>query len=295
MSLQNKVLSALKMFQNYGYKRYTLNGCRHNSNVSSGPVKVVDQDGVRKITLCNPKMRNPLSLEVLKELKGNIIAEKDNPALRCIVLSAEGPVFSAGHNLKELRKSNGEDYHRLVFGTCLELMKSIIESPVPVIAAVNGLAAAAGCQLVAQCDIVVCTENSSFSTPGANFGIFCSTPGIAVARSVNRKVASHMLFTGYPVSASEALQAGLVSKVVPASQLDDEVKKITDAIKGKSRSVIELGKRFFYQQIERDIMTAYRLGSDVMVDNLALCDAQEGINSFIEKRKPSWSHNFSKA
>ncbi|XP_016839534.1 enoyl-CoA hydratase domain-containing protein 3, mitochondrial isoform X2 [Nasonia vitripennis] len=192
------------------------------------------------------------------------------------------------------RSSDGEDHHRSVFEMCAQLMKAIDKSPVPVIAAVDGLAAAAGCQLVAACDIVVCTERSSFSTPGANFGIFCSTPGIPLIRNVPRKVAAHMLFTGLPISAQEAYLAGLVSKVVPTDMLEEEVKKITDAINEKSRSVVRLGKRFIREQVEVDADTAYSLGTEIMVNNLKLKDAQEGIKSFSEKRRPSWTHGYEK-
>jgi len=187
-----------------------------------------------------------------------------------------------------------QQYQKLVFSRCSQLMLDIVSCPVPVVAVVDGLAAAAGCQLVAQCDIAICTPRSSFSTPGASFGLFCSTPGVPVARSVGRKVALHMLFTGLPITAEEAYQSGLVSKVVPQEALDKELKIITDAIESKSRAVISLGKKFFYKQVETDLQTAYKLGEDVMVNNIALEDGQEGIKSFIEKRKPAWKHNFDK-
>jgi len=173
-------------------------------------------------------------------------------------------------------------------------MLGIMQCPVPVIAVVQGLAAAAGCQLVATSDIAICTENSTFSTPGANFGIFCSTPGIAVGRAVPRKVAAQMLFTGLPLTAHEALEAGLVSKVVTQESLDEEVQKVVDAISHKSRSVLELGKKFLYEQLEMDIKTAYRHGEEIMVKNLTMVDSQEGIRSFMEKRKPVWTHSSEK-
>ncbi|XP_026477260.1 enoyl-CoA hydratase domain-containing protein 3, mitochondrial-like [Ctenocephalides felis] len=169
-------------------------------------------------------------------------------------------------------------------------MLSIVRSPVPVIAKVNGLAAAAGCQLIATCDITVCSDKSTFSTPGANFGIFCSTPGIAVARCVQRKTALHMLLTGLPLTANEALTAGLVSKVVSEELLDEEIDKIISSIVSKSRPIIESGKRFFYEQANMSMEDAYELGTNVMVSNVNSNDGQEGIKSFVEKRKPSWSH-----
>uniref|UniRef100_S4PCR8 Enoyl-CoA hydratase domain-containing protein 3, mitochondrial n=1 Tax=Pararge aegeria TaxID=116150 RepID=S4PCR8_9NEOP len=186
--------------------------------------------------------------------------------------------------------SSGIEQHKLVFSTATELMKSIIQSPVPVIAKVNGFATAAGCQLVATCDIIVCSETSKFSTPGANFGIFCSTPGIAVGRSVPKSRAMYMLLTGEPISAKEAYESGLVTKVVSADKLDDEVNSIIEQVKRKSRSVITLGKEFFYEQIDLSVLEAYKLGEETMVRNINSDDGQEGIKSFVEKREASWSH-----
>ncbi|XP_055599365.1 enoyl-CoA hydratase domain-containing protein 3, mitochondrial [Uranotaenia lowii] len=249
-----------------------------------------EKDGVGHIVLDNEKTRNSLSLDMMDSILGNIVAHQDNPAIRCFVLSAKGRVFSAGHNLKELTPDKGSDFHKQVFAKCTELIGTILRSPVPVIARVDGLAAAAGCQLVASCDMLVCSDRSSFSTPGASFGIFCSTPGIAVARAIPRMKASYMLFTGLPISAEEALTAGMVSKVVPAEQLDQEIETICNAIKSKSRAVIGLGKKFFYEQLALDINAAYERGEHVMTDNLATVDGQEGIRSFVEKRKASWKH-----
>jgi len=256
--------------------------------------KVTFDNGIKKITMCNPKTRNALSIGMMQELIRNITADQDNKDLRVIVITAEGPVFSAGHNLKELAPDIGQAQHEKVFKLASELMISVIESPVPIIARVDGLAAAAGCQLVAQCDIAVCTEKSSFSTPGANFGIFCSTPGVALARCVPKMTALHMLLTGLPLSSSEAKLNGLVTKVCPEDALDKELDVICKAIFSKSRSVVELGKKFYYKQIQEDVRNAYKLGGDQMVSNLSLKDGQEGIKSFIEKRKAVWSHTFDK-
>ncbi|XP_021941486.1 enoyl-CoA hydratase domain-containing protein 3, mitochondrial isoform X2 [Zootermopsis nevadensis] len=267
----------------------------HSSCTLTEPLtKTCQLDGVRKIIMTNQKTRNALSLQMMEDLISNITLNQDDPALRCIVLYGEGKVFSAGHNLKELTTNEGTEYHNQVFSTCTRLMLGIMQCPVPVVAVVEGLAAAAGCQLVATCDIAICTENSSFSTPGANFGIFCSTPGIAVCRAVPRKVAAQMLFTGLPLTAHEALQAGLISKIVTRENLDEEVQKVVDAICHKSRSVMELGKKFLYEQLEMDIITAYRDGQEIMVNNLSMVDCQEGIRSFIEKRQPVWTHGFEK-
>lgn len=255
-------------------------------------VETTERNGVRTICLSDSSSRNSLSLEMLKTLVTEIKKDEDNKDLRSIVLtSVPGKVFSAGHNLKELTAANAKS-HKDVFETCSELMRAISQSPVPVIAAVDGLAAAAGCQLVAACDIAVCTERSSFSTPGANLGIFCSTPGIPLVRNVPRKSAMYMLFTGFPISSKEAYEYGLVSKVVANDKLDEEVRRITDAINTKSRSVVHIGKTFLYEQIALDITTAYALGTEKMVNNLKMGDAQEGIRSFLEKRKPNWSHDY---
>jgi len=253
-------------------------------------VDVFENNGTRNIVLNDEKTRNSMSLAMLESLLKSITNNQHDSALRCIVLSAKGKVFSAGHNLKELAPECGSDSHQGIFNKCAELMDSIMKSPVPVIAKIDGLAAAAGCQLVATCDIVVCSDSSKFSTPGANFGIFCSTPGIAVARVVPRMKASYMLLTGLPISAQDALASGLVTDVVPANQLDQRVEEICDAIKHKSRPVIELGKRFFYAQLNMDVATAYSLGGQTMVQNLAMSDGKEGISSFIGKRKAVWTH-----
>ncbi|XP_031840725.1 enoyl-CoA hydratase domain-containing protein 3, mitochondrial [Nomia melanderi] len=255
---------------------------------------VSENNGVKTITLNHPATRNSLSMNMLKSLLENIKNSENDKNLRSIIIrAAPGNIFSAGHNLKELT-ANNEKQHKEIFETCSELMKSISQNPVPVIAAVDGLATAAGCQLVAACDVAICTERSSFGTPGANLGIFCSTPGIPLVRNVPRKTAMYMLFTGFTISGTEAYEVGLVSKVVPHDKLEEELNKITMAINSKSRSVIHIGKTFLYEQMDLDIITAYFLGSEKMVNNLKMKDAQEGIKSFIEKRKPVWSHGYEK-
>lgn len=257
-------------------------------------LETTENNGVRTIRLSHSSSLNSLSLEMLKALQANIKRDENNKDLRSIVLSSTpGKVFSAGHNLRQLTETDGK-LHKEIFESCSELMKAISQSPVPVIAAVDGLAAAAGCQLVAACDIAVCTERSSFSTPGANLGIFCSTPGIPLIRNVPRKTAMYMLFTGFSITAREAYEAGLVSRVVPNDKLDEEVNRITAAINAKSRSVVHIGKTFLYEQMDLDISTAYFLGTEKMVNNLKLKDAQEGIKSFLEKRKPMWTHSYEK-
>ncbi|VEN63497.1 unnamed protein product [Callosobruchus maculatus] len=253
-------------------------------------VNVEFSNGVKRITMCDEKTRNSLSKEMMKQLLEHIKNDAENKELRVIVLTAQGPIFSAGHNLKELAAEPGKPVHQEVFSLSSDLMTSIIECPVPVLAQIDGLAAAAGCQLVAQCDIAICTENSSFSTPGANFGIFCSTPGIPLARKVLKAIALKMVLTGQPISAAEAKSSGLVTTVCSKEDLEKEVQSTCDTIINKSRSVIELGKRFFYKQVDLQLKQAYQLGADKMVENLELTDGKEGLRSFVEKRKPKWTH-----
>ncbi|XP_054876703.1 enoyl-CoA hydratase domain-containing protein 3, mitochondrial isoform X2 [Poeciliopsis prolifica] len=245
--------------------------------------------GIRRIILNNPKKRNALSLSMLETLRENILTD-DGEDLRVIIISAKGPVFSSGHDLKELTSTQGREYHTKVFQTCSEVMTLIQDLPVPVIAMVNGVATAAGCQLVASCDIAVATEKSSFATPGVNVGLFCSTPAVAIGRAVPRKVAMEMLLTGSPMSAHDALLHGLVSKVVPEERLEEETLAIAQRVCQSSRPVVALGKITFQRQMAQGRDAAYATASKVMVDNLALRDGQEGIQAFLEKRKPVWSH-----
>ncbi|XP_072097314.1 enoyl-CoA hydratase domain-containing protein 3, mitochondrial isoform X2 [Mobula birostris] len=253
------------------------------------------RDGIRKIVLNNPKKRNALSLAMLESLHTDLLHEVESNDLRVIVISAEGPVFSSGHDLKELTSAQGGDHHVQVFTLCSEVMTLLQDIPVPVIAKVNGLATAAGCQLVASCDLAVVSDRSKFATPGVNVGLFCSTPAVAVGRSVPRKVALEMLFTGEPISAQEALQHGLVSRVVPEDKLDEETMKIARRICETSRSVVALGKATFYKQMAQDRNKAYQIASQIMVQNLALKDGQEGIEAFLQKKKPVWSHSMERA
>ncbi|XP_060101924.1 enoyl-CoA hydratase domain-containing protein 3, mitochondrial [Heteronotia binoei] len=248
-------------------------------------------DGIRNVVLSNPQRRNALSLAMMKSLRKDLLHDSSSPDLRVIIISGEGPVFSSGHDLKELSHEADKKHHLEVFETCADLMTLLSKLPVPVIAKVDGLATAAGCQLVASCDIAVASEESTFATPGVNVGLFCSTPAVPVGRSLPRKVALEMLFTGEPLTAREALLHGLVSRVVPAEKLEDETLRIARKICESSRSVLALGKVTFYKQMAQDMETAYRTTTGVMVDNLALADGREGIEAFLCKRKPAWSHS----
>ncbi|XP_028288434.1 enoyl-CoA hydratase domain-containing protein 3, mitochondrial [Parambassis ranga] len=277
-------------------KTALLSGKRFYSQTDPEPLTVRQQSsGVRRIILNNPKKRNALSLSMLESLRENILADVDSNDLRVIIISAKGPVFSSGHDLKELTSAQGREYHTKVFHTCAEVMTLIQDIPVPVIAMVNGVATAAGCQLIASCDVAVATEKSTFATPGVNVGLFCSTPAVAIGRAVPRKVAMEMLFTGAPISAKDALLHGLISKVVPEERLEEETLAIARRVCQASRPVVALGKATFQRQMAQGRDAAYATASKVMVDNLALRDGQEGIRAFIEKRKPVWSHKSEKA
>lgn len=267
--------------------------CATSGTASSPPQTVVSDVGaVRTITLNNPKKRNALSFAMLSELRSHLSGAATADAIKVVVIEHEGPVFSSGHDLKELTAEKGADFHWKVFDLCSEVMKLVQDTPVPVIAKVDGLATAAGCQLVASCDIAVATESSRFATPGVNVGLFCSTPAVAVARAVPRKVAAEMLFTGDPIDAETALRHGLLSKVVSggndAAALDEEVDRIASRIASVSRDVTRVGKACLYRQLEMERDDAYALAGRTMVDNLQMDDGKEGIRAFVEKRQPVW-------
>ena len=242
------------------------------------------------LTLNDAKRRNALSFDMLTQLKDKIQDLSSNKEMRVIIINSEGPVFSSGHNLKELVKENGKEFHQQIFHKCSEVMQLIQDIPLPVIAQVKGLATAAGCQLVASCDIAVASDKAQFATPGIKVGLFCSTPGVALSRAVPRKKALQMLFTGDPISAQDALLHGLVSHVVPEEKLEEETMEVAAKICDASSSVIAVGKSCFYQQINMNRNQAYQLAEGIMVHNLSLADGQEGIEAFVAKRQPVW-HN----
>jgi len=242
------------------------------------------------LTLTSPKTRNCLSLEMMETLIQNLQDTVKDSEVRSVVLRGEGKVFSSGHNLKEMTADTGCEFHKKIFDTCTTLMMLVEQLPVPVITVVNGVSAAAGCQLVASSDIVVATPGSRFSTPGASVGLFCHTPGIPLARRVPRAVSGYMLLTGESISGEDAYRSGLVSRLVPEDDLQSEVDRICASIASKPKEVISLGKQFYKKQIEMPLASAYPLGGEVMVKNLWYKDAQEGIQAFKEKRKPVFSH-----
>ena len=248
----------------------------------------VDDDGIAILTLNNPRRRNALSARTLAALEERLDEIARNPDARVVVINSNGPVFSSGHDLNELVNGDAEDY-AAVFDACTRVMEAIRLLPQPVIAQVQGLATAAGCQLVATCDLAVAADTASFATPGVQIGLFCTTPGVAVARAVMPKKALEMLLTGRPISAPEALDFGLISRIVPAGELEAQTMALARQIASASAHTLALGKAAFYRQIELSRPDAYQLASKVMVDNLLSADAREGITAFLEKRAPVWT------
>uniref|UniRef100_H2XX04 Enoyl-CoA hydratase domain-containing protein 3, mitochondrial n=1 Tax=Ciona intestinalis TaxID=7719 RepID=H2XX04_CIOIN len=261
------------------------------SNKNGQLTLCTQENGIRRIVLNNPAKRNAMSLKLMESLRENILRDVKELDLRVIVLSANGPAFCAGHDLKELVSIKKRSEHANIFHICSDIMELIQDIPVPVIAEVGAIATAAGCQLVATCDMAVASEKATFCTPGVNIGLFCSTPAVALARAVPRKLALDMLLTGEIISAQQALSNGLVSRVVPHEQLQAEVTRIAEGICEKSRSVIALGKSTFYRQIVKDRNSAYQDASNIMVENMCLHDGPEGIKAFLERRNPTWDHN----
>ena len=261
---------------------------------SSPPVESIllraDSDGVARLTLNRPEQYNSLSEDMLESLQGQLDAIAEDKSVRVVVLAAAGKAFCAGHDLKEMRARPERDYYEFLFKKCSRMMLSMVRLPQPVIARVHGIATAAGCQLVANADLAVAASDARFGTSGINVGLFCMTPGVAVTRNVQRKKAFEMLFTGDLLSAEEAREAGLVNRVAPPDELDDALAGLCRSILGKSRAAVEVGKRVFYEQLEMDLESAYMRASEEMARNMMFHDAGEGIDAFIGKRKPVWTH-----
>ncbi len=243
-------------------------------------------NGIAVLTLDHPKRRNALSREMLTELRDALQGSGADPSVRAVILRAEGPVFSSGHDLKEVLAAQDNP---ALFALCTEVMETIRLLPQPVIAEVHGLATAAGCQLVASCDLAVASEQASFATPGVKIGLFCTTPGVAVSRAVSTKKAMEMLLTGEPLSAADALAAGLVNRVVAHEHLHEETFALAKKISEASADTLARGKRAFYAQLPLDRPAAYELAQKEMVENAKTADAKEGMSAFLEKRPPKWS------
>ncbi|HSB08279.1 MAG TPA: enoyl-CoA hydratase [Blastocatellia bacterium] len=239
------------------------------------------------VTMNRPERRNALSLELMEELIDCFRALGQDPEIRAIILAANGPAFSAGHDLSELIDRKVSDY-RHVFDVCTELMTVIQSIPQPVIAEVQGIATAAGCQLVASCDLAVASEISKFATPGVRIGLFCTTPMVALTRAIGRKRALEMLLTGTPIDAPTAMEYGLVNRVMPSDRLREETHALAQRVAEASAFTISVGKQAFYAQIDLDQPKAYAYAKEVMSLNALAEDAQEGMGAFLEKRTPCW-------
>jgi enoyl-CoA hydratase/carnithine racemase len=246
------------------------------------------EGGIVRLTLNRPEKRNALSRELLARLGEALAHIAADPSARVVVLAASGPVFCAGHDLSEMVGLSEAEYREL-FADCARVMLQLRRLPQPVIARVQGTATAAGCQLVAACDLAVAAEGATFATPGVKIGLFCTTPMVPLVRAIPPKPALEMLLTGAPISAERACALGLVNRVVPADQLDAAVKQFTDAILAASPLVVRLGKAAFYDQLSLDESTAYERATAVMTDNACRRDAQEGMSAFLHKRRPAWT------
>lgn len=252
-----------------------------------------DRGGIAVLTLNRPQARNSLSEALLESLGEALSAISHDRAVRAVVLAAEGPAFSAGHDLKELNAHRSEEdrgraYFKHIMSLCSRVMQQVVRLPQPVVASVHATATAAGCQLVASCDLAIASQAAKFATPGVNIGLFCSTPMVAVSRNVSRKHAMQMLLTGDFISADEAARIGLVNQVVPAGQERAVAIKLAEKIAAKSTHTVKIGKEAFYRQAEMSLTDAYDYASQVMVENMLARDAEEGISAFIEKRDAKW-------
>ena len=243
---------------------------------------------IARVTLNRPERRNALSLALMRELTAYLRSIGESDKTRVVILSAMGNVFSSGHDLSEMRGRSISEYRQL-FDACVEMMDAIQSIPQPVIAEVQGMATAAGCQLVAACDLAVAAEEAKFATPGVRIGLFCSTPMVALTRAIGRKRALEMLMTGTPIDARTAAEWGLVNRVAPAAQLREETMALAERIAEASPLIVGIGKQAFYAQIDLDQAKAYDYTKEVMSLNAMAQDAQEGIGAFLEKRKPCWT------
>jgi enoyl-CoA hydratase/carnithine racemase len=266
----------------------------HTAAAPSPPVLLrEDAGGVAVLTLNRPQARNSLSEALIAALSEALAVIAADRSVRAVVLGANGTAFCAGHDLKELtahrsEPDRGREYFRHVMDICSAMMQAIVRLPKPVIAAVGGPASAAGCQLVASCDLAVASPAASFATPGVDIGLFCSTPMVALSRNVAPKHAMEMLLTGEAVSAEEAMRIGLVNRVVPAGREREEAMALARMIASKSALTVKIGKEAFYRQLEMNLADAYAYASRAMVENMLARDAEEGIGAFIEKRRPKW-------
>ena len=252
------------------------------------------KDSILKITLNNPSQQNTLSLDFINDLKKIIDKADKNDEVKVIILSSSGKVFSAGHNLKEIKshredKDQGLQFFTTLINSCSDLMIKIINNSKPIIAEVSGIATAAGCQLVASCDLAYASENSKFATPGVNIGLFCSTPMVALSRVVKSKHSMEMLLTGDFIDANKAKNIGLINNYFSEDSLVDEIRQMANKIANKSSQTVKIGKKAFYNQAQMKTDDAYKYASEIMIENMMSQDSDEGISAFLEKREPDWS------
>jgi enoyl-CoA hydratase/carnithine racemase len=261
-----------------------LSASDHTPVLDDGP----SADGIRRFTLNRPQARNALSIAMMQALLGAFERAGKDPRTRVVVIAGNGPAFCSGHDLREIRADPRRETYERIFALCSELMLTITRLPKPVIAEVHGVATAAGCQLVATCDLALAAADARFATPGVNIGLFCSTPMVALSRAVGRKSAMEMLLTGDLIDAARAREIGLVNRVVPSVELTSAVTALARKIAAKSAFTVAVGKEAFYRQAELDLAAAYRYAAEVMTTNMLAADAEEGIDAFLGKRAPTW-------
>ena len=259
-------------------------------NQQSNIIVQSSNNGISRIKLNEPSTYNALSLNTLKSLIECFKNFNNDEKTKVIIIEGSGKGFSAGHNLKEIKSLKGKSDYKKLFNLCSELMMTIVNNSKPVIAKVHGAAFAAGCQLVATCDLALSTNDAIFATPGVNIGLFCSTPMVAVSRNVSRKKTMKMLLTGEPITAQHAKEIGLINDHFQNSSLEEEVSKLAGTIASKSNKVVKIGKEAFYKQLEMPLSEAYKYTSEVMSENMMALDAKEGISAFLEKRIPNWKN-----
>ncbi|MCH7518556.1 MAG: enoyl-CoA hydratase [Candidatus Dadabacteria bacterium] len=247
-----------------------------------------DENGISNLTINRPEAYNSLTIECMESIMDELKDISQDSSIKVVILSGAGKGFCAGHDMKELRANPEKSFYEKTFNTSSKMMISIVNFPKPVIAKVHGVATAAGCQLVASCDLAVAEEGARFATPGVNIGLFCSTPMVGLSRNVTRKHAMEMLLTGDFISAERAYEIGLINRVVPEEELDDSTLELAQKIASKSPLTLKIGKKAFYEQLDKDLKSAYEYCSKVMVENMMARDAEEGIDAFLEKRDPVW-------
>ena len=263
------------------------------SNNSEILIQDKSSNGVLRLVMNDLSSRNSLSENMMSSLLDSLDNASKDKDIKVVIIASNGDVFCSGHNLKEINTARNNDdegnaYYQKLFNKCSILMQAIVNCPKPVIAEIDGVATAAGCQLVASCDLAIASNESRFATPGVNIGLFCSTPMVALSRNVNKKNAMEMLLTGDFIDASKAKEIGLINNLVQKEELTLEVTKLAEKIASKSSMTVSTGKQAFYAQAEMDLSAAYKYTSEVMKDNLLKHDAKEGINAFIEKKSPEW-------